>query len=716
MALLVINYFLAAFLFAFSYYVDFKNGDRKRILTSFCMSASFGLFFIGLAYHTTYSATSSLYVLFFMIGIYLWAFANYLMLRIALFYPYYKPSKLHNFVFVLVIFVLLFAVMTTVESLTYVKDTGYIVVSKGNEFLSLSPYNWFIIIAIIGLPVLSALILFIRSLILRSRIYRTQLRLISGAVIVGTAIVVALYFLSKSNPAFFWITPLAMSGVLVEALLTYKAADITTIVDKRIVFLRIVNGFLTVVLIGVAFGILIRLFYSTGFRTSSPGWFYVVSVAIMALVLWFKIWAEKRVGLLLHADSNYGPEMEKALKAIDYNAGGESVIESSSFIIKKYLECDNIDFLIEGDDGMLSVRYSTTNRTDSFDPHTKGLESLLNQNIMVLFKTQVVTQHTFAEHKAELLGLFGRYDSDAMIIMQEARHLIGIIMLGAKRTGSDYTVYDHDVISTLYSNFFVIMYYLKNIANESVVMTVDRELEYSGQIIQSIQENVDRINHEKISVDYISRSARKLGGDFIDFIRLSADRYIFVMGDVSGKGLNASMSMVILKSVIRTYLQETGDFKELVVKVNGFIKTNLPKGTFFGGVFGLLDLASNNLFYLNCGIPTMLLYTSTYNNAVEIQGEGHVLGFVDNIGDYIRVKKIHLNADDTLLLTTDGLIDSVSLRGERYGKERVQRFLVNNRHYPAARITQFLVENLMDFTSTELTDDITVLAMKFMSK
>ena len=61
-----------------------------------------------------------------------------------------------------------------------------------------------------------------------------------------------------------------------------------------------------------------------------------------------------------------------------------------------------------------------------------------------------------------------------------------------------------------------------------------------------------------------SLCAPGLIGDFIDFIRLSADRYIFVMGDVSGKGLNASMSMVILKSVIRTYLQETGDFKELV--------------------------------------------------------------------------------------------------------------------------------------------------------
>ena len=66
----------------------------------------------------------------------------------------------------------------------------------------------------------------------------------------------------------------------------------------------------------------------------------------------------------------------------------------------------------------------------------------------------------------------------------------------------------------------------------------------------------------------------KLGGDFIDFIQLGPDKSLFVMGDVSGKGLNASMSMVILKSVLRTFLSETGDFKQLVVKVNSFIRNN----------------------------------------------------------------------------------------------------------------------------------------------
>jgi serine phosphatase RsbU (regulator of sigma subunit) len=260
------------------------------------------------------------------------------------------------------------------------------------------------------------------------------------------------------------------------------------------------------------------------------------------------------------------------------------------------------------------------------------------------------------------------------------------------------------------------MYYLKNIANESVVLTVDREIEFSGQIITSIQENIDRIHHDKVDVDFVTKSARKLGGDFIDFIKLGEDKYLFVMGDVSGKGLNASMSMVILKSVLRTFLSETGDFKKLVVKVNLFIKNQLPKGTFFAGMFGLMDFSTNTLFYINCGVPAMFLYTAAYNNAIEIQGDGKVLGFVRDIGKFLKVKKIVLNPQDIILLTTDGLVDSTNLRGERFGKDRVQRMLMDNRSYPADRMAKFLCDSLEDFVSRELEDDISVLVFKYLSR
>jgi serine phosphatase RsbU (regulator of sigma subunit) len=188
------------------------------------------------------------------------------------------------------------------------------------------------------------------------------------------------------------------------------------------------------------------------------------------------------------------------------------------------------------------------------------------------------------------------------------------------------------------------------------------------------------------------------------------------MGDVSGKGLNASMSMVILKSVLRTFLTETSDFKKLVVKVNLFIKNNLPKGTFFAGVFGLIDFDTNTMYYINCGVPSMFLYTASYNNAIEIQGDGKVLGFVRDITKYLKVKKITLNPQDIILMTTDGLVDSTNLRGERFGKDRVQRLLLDNRSYPAGRMAQFLCDSLTEFVSRELEDDITVLVFKYLPR
>lgn len=55
-------------------------------------------------------------------------------------------------------------------------------------------------------------------------------------------------------------------------------------------------------------------------------------------------------------------------------------------------------------------------------------------------------------------------------------------------------------------------------------------------------------------------------------IRLTDTRHIFIIGALSGKGIAASMNMVILKSIIRTFLAETTDFKLLVEKVNSFIR------------------------------------------------------------------------------------------------------------------------------------------------
>ena len=199
-------------------------------------------------------------------------------------------------------------------------------------------------------------------------------------------------------------------------------------------------------------------------------------------------------------------------------------------------------------------------------------------------------------------------------------------------------------------------------------------------------------------------------------ILLPRNAYISVIGDLSGKGINASMSMVIVKSLIRTFLTETKDFKELVQKINFFIRTNLPKGTFMSGIFMLLDFSDNTLYYINCGIPALFMYSQAYNNVIEIQGEGRVLGFVKNIDKLLKVKKVKLNPGDIVFGCTDGLIESKSLRGEPFGKERIQKSIMENLAYPADRMAQFMHSSLIEFTSKELEDDVSVLAIKYLSR
>ena len=207
--------------------------------------------------------------------------------------------------------------------------------------------------------------------------------------------------------------------------------------------------------------------------------------------------------------------------------------------------------------------------------------------------------------------------------------------------------------------------------------------------------------------------AHNIGGEFIDMIRLTENRHLFVVGDLSGKGIAASMNMVILKSIIRSYLAEVHDFKQLVVKLNTFVRDSLPKGTIFAGLFALIDFESDTMYYINCGVPALMMYTQVYNNVIEIQGSGHILGFVKDISPYISVKTTKLNHGDIIMACTDGLIQSHSLRGEQFGKERVQQAVLDNSTYPAQRMAQFTFDGLLKFMSKEMEDDVSILVIKY---
>ena len=452
------------------------------------------------------------------------------------------------------------------------------------------------------------------------------------------------------------------------------------------------------------------------YETSKNLYTTVVFLVAFAVITAGRLFAAAFSKLSSFRSTNYGAAFEADLAAIDYNDETGDICKKLFEIFQNRANVGSMKVLIAGGNNELNTVFASKGTKPTLAANDPGLDAIREQGLNIFLKNEAGGIFALEQKTAEINAFFKTVGAEVLIILNEGRHLVGVIALGEKRGGASYDEYDKQIFDKLYSYFFVFGYYMSNIANASVVGTVNREIRMSAQIITSIQENMDPINNPKMDVGYLMVPAHNIGGEFVDLIRLNENRHIFVTGALSGKGISASMSMVILKSIIRTYLNSTHDFKKLVSKVNQFIRFSLPKGTFFAGIFCLIDFETDTLYYINCGIPTMLLYTRAYNNVIEIQGNGYVLGFVKDISPLLKVKQIKLNAGDVIAITTAGLINSHSLRGEQYGKDRIKKSMTDNYMYSGMRMCSFLFDDLKRFMAKELDDDITVTMIRYLDK
>jgi hypothetical protein len=580
------------------------------------------------------------------------------------------------------------------------------------EVCGVFPWTWvtvYIALYRFLLPGFCCLIMLLRNEYTASRLQKHHGYLDALSLVVMWAMLLFISLLSRHSPALSLLYHLAYVLMLLIMIAASSEKTVPSGSDTVMLFFR---AFLTYVIPGVAMGLLYTYFF--GLYAKYPLLFGGILAAGTFLML-FYIWKVSNYltkTRRLHS-ADYEHAFERDLASIDYNGEMDEITNNMFNIFKKNVECSSMSVFINNGEGELDTAYSSKNETLSIPVDNPAFDELLNIGKTVVVYSEIDNEHDLAEIRDKLAELFKVTNSDALFILNEGRNILGFIVLGIKTSGDHYKDYDISVFMKLYSYFFVFGYYMRNISNKDIIGTVNREIRMSSQIITSIQENMDPVKNPKIDVGYIMVPAHNIGGEFVDLIRLNDRTHLFVVGDLSGKGIAASMSMVILKSIIRTYLAETHDFKQLVVKVNSFIRNSLQKGTVFAGVFALVDFQTDTMYYINCGIPALFLYTQAYNNVIEIQGSGHILGFVKDMSPFISVKQIKLNKGDIVLTCTDGLIDSHSLRGEQFGKERVQQILLANSMYPASRMAQFEHDGLVKFMSKEMEDDVSVLVMKY---
>ncbi len=562
-----------------------------------------------------------------------------------------------------------------------------------------------------GLAALSAAILLARSFTFASRIQRQRALVGFAGIVLGAGFIWILPQLVVSRSvvrSVFALTPVA--ALVLATVVTYSFY-LSRLFDWRSIGRRLFYFGLLTLVVGLPTGL--AIYVLTLLRIVSEtvplvGTFVVFFISLF-LARAFSARFLERAGSF----GEYREELESGLAHIDLSEGRDLVLGKLYGLLSNALDFSDFTVLIEDDQGSLRSVFSPTGGKANIEKGSDLAIALDRSDATVLLKSEALAHPAYADVRAEFMGLFENLNAEAFILAREGRHIIGAFILGARRTGADFTDYDYDTFKSIYGKLFVFAYYLKNVARESLLYTVDREIALSDQIIRFALEKVDPFEHPKADAAWALRYMRTLGGDFIDFVRLSPDRWFFVMGDVSGKGLSASMNMLILKSMIRTFLRVEKDFVGLVSRINTFIKDNLPRGNFFAGIFGYFDLSKDAFYYINCGIPALLLYSPSFESFIEVQGEGKILGFVRDIKPYLKPRKLIMPTGCVLVAATDGITDSENLRGERFGKERLRRSIQERLGEPANAIVDGTLEDLLSFSDRKQDDDLTLFVIKF---
>jgi len=207
-------------------------------------------------------------------------------------------------------------------------------------------------------------------------------------------------------------------------------------------------------------------------------------------------------------------------------------------------------------------------------------------------------------------------------------------------------------------------------------------------------------------------TAQEVGGDYFDYIRMSGHRWALCLGDISGKGLPASLLMTNLQAILRgqTYhLTAPGD---ILKYANNQLYGSTSPDKFATLFLAVLDSVDNTFTYSSAGHEHPFLIHSD-GSPRRLQKGGVPLGMMP--GMVYEEETVELSEGDCLFVFSDGVTDVSTVDGEMFGEERLISLLRDSaisRTPPPKLITRVVEACLSHSGAADLFDDVTALALQ----
>jgi serine phosphatase RsbU (regulator of sigma subunit)/CHASE2 domain-containing sensor protein len=218
----------------------------------------------------------------------------------------------------------------------------------------------------------------------------------------------------------------------------------------------------------------------------------------------------------------------------------------------------------------------------------------------------------------------------------------------------------------------------------------------------------------RFEISALMEPAREVGGDLYDFFMLDPDRLFFLVGDVSGKGLAASIFMAVSKALCKSAALRRGRrVNELLQEAGAEISRENPEFFFVTAFAGVLDARSGRLEYCSAGHEPPLVFAPDGEIARLEAGGGPPLCVLEGFS-YVAAEH-RMSPRGVVCLVSDGVTEAMNVEGQLYGAGRLRKAIERARHAenPAALVNAIRADVALFVGGAEAADDLTLLVLRW---
>jgi len=291
--------------------------------------------------------------------------------------------------------------------------------------------------------------------------------------------------------------------------------------------------------------------------------------------------------------------------------------------------------------------------------------------------------------------------------------LIGILSIYNKQTdhNTGFTESDQRLLSIIAAQSAQVVENARLYEDEEAYRFMRRELELASAIQKKMLPTTPpELNGYSVAGKNVT--AREIGGDYFDYIQMDENRWAFCLGDISGKGLPASLLMTNLNAILRGQTFHLTNPGDILKHANSQLYQSTTSEKFATLFLAILDTSKNTIHYSSAGhdYPFLMRKDGSYER---LESGGLPLGMMDGM-DYDE-DFIELQPGDFLFVFSDGVTDVTNVHDVMFGEERLIELLQESteKDEPSETIINKVLGSCINHCGkAKLFDDITALVLK----